>query len=86
MRKIITSIFLILIILNARAQKITGSWSGKVKISEEKTLEFNFYISKDSDNYTTIIDIPTNRVTGLKPKTTIFKNDTLFINGSNLLF
>ena len=84
MRKIITSIFLILITLNAKAQKITGSWSSKVKISEEKTLEFNFHISKDSDNYITIIDIPTNRVTGLKPKTTIFKNDTLFINGSNL--
>ena len=84
MRKIITSIFLILITFNTKAQKITGSWYSKVKISEEKTLEFNFYISKDSDNYTTIIDIPTNRVTGLKPKTTIFKNDTLFINGSNL--
>ena len=84
MRKITTSIFLILITLNAKAQKITGSWSGKVKISEEKTLEFNFHISKDGDNYTTIIDIPTNRVTGLKPKATGFKNDTLFINGSNL--
>lgn len=84
MKTSITIILSLLMYANTNAQNISGNWSGKIKLSSEKTLEFNFNISKKGDNYITIIDIPTNRVTGLKPKATIFSHDTLFIDGSNL--
>lgn len=79
-----TLILAFVIFSSSNAQNITGNWAGKIKISTEKTLEFNFNISKKGTNYITIIDIPTNRVTGLKPKTTSFTNDTIFVDGSNL--
>lgn len=84
MKKLITSVFAILLFANINAQNILGYWSGEVQISAEKTLEFNFRITKDGENYMTIIDIPTNRVTGLKPKVTTFDNNTLLVDGTNL--
>ena len=84
MKKIITSVFAILLFATTNSQNISGNWTGKVQISAEKTLEFNFQITKDGENYITIIDISTNRVTGLKPKTTTFENKTLLVDGTNL--
>ncbi|SEL09112.1 hypothetical protein SAMN04487910_1687 [Aquimarina amphilecti] len=84
MKRYITSLFAFLLFINTNAQNITDTWSGKVHISAEKTLDFNFRITKDGKNYMTIIDIPTNRVTGLKPKTTTFNNNTLLVDGTNL--
>lgn len=84
MKTFTTLILALTIFASTNAQNITGNWAGKIKISTEKTLEFNFNISKKGSDYITIIDIPTNRVTGLKPKTTSFTNDTLFVDGSNL--
>lgn len=84
MKTFTTLILALTIFASTKAQNITGNWAGKIKISTEKTLEFNFNISKKGSDYITIIDIPTNRVTGLKPKATSFTNDTLFVDGSNL--
>lgn len=84
MKKIITSVFAILLFVTTNAQNILGNWSGEVQISAEKTLEFNFQITKVGENYMTIIDIPTNRVTGLKPKATTFENNRLLVDGTNL--
>ena len=57
MKKIITSVFAILLFATTNSQNISGNWTGKVQISAEKTLEFNFQITKDGENYITIIDI-----------------------------
>lgn len=84
MKALITSLFTFLLFVNSNAQDISGTWIGKVQLAEDKTLEFNFHITKGDGNYTTVIDIPTSRVAGLKPKATTFTDSNLLVDGSNL--
>lgn len=84
MRTFLTSILTLIALTSCYAQDISGTWIGQVQISNDKTLEFNFHITKDGESYTTIIDVPTNRVEGLKPKATTFIDKKLLVDGSNL--
>jgi len=84
MKTILTSIITFIFFANSYAQDISGNWAGQVQLGSDKKLEFIFYITKDGGNYTTVIDIPTNRVTGLKPKATTFTDNNLLVDGSNL--
>jgi pimeloyl-ACP methyl ester carboxylesterase len=74
----------LLLLTNTYAQDISGTWSGEVRISTEKVIEFNFHITHDGKSYKTVIDVPTNRVKGLKPKKTTYLNKELLVDGSNL--
>jgi pimeloyl-ACP methyl ester carboxylesterase len=84
MRTILLAIFALTISRGAYAQDISGNWAGKVQLSNSKTLEFNFNFTKTEEGYRTEIDIPTNRVAGLKPQSTSFLDHHLIIDGSNL--
>jgi len=66
------------------SQGITGTWNGTAKLGEGKEIIFIFNIENNEKDYSTTIEIPTYRASGLKPKTTSFKNGELLIDGSNL--
>lgn len=66
------------------SQDITGIWNGTVKLGEDKELNFIFNIENIENNYVTEFSIPTQRITGLKPQKTSFKNGLLLIDGANL--
>lgn len=67
------------------SQDISGEWSGAVKGQKQQTV-FVFQIEKHGKDYTTVIDIPTNRLVGLKPKETSLTNGELLVDASNLGF
>ncbi|MEO8516897.1 MAG: alpha/beta fold hydrolase [Flavobacterium sp.] len=68
------------------AQNISGKWIGPIESGKKEPVVFNFTFEKTAENYTTTIDIPVLRVSGLKPKTTTFSNGIVFVDGSNLGF
>jgi len=83
--KTIISIILISIlsIVSAFSQEISGDWSGKAKRGD-KEITFVFNIKQEGANYSSIMNVPTFRISGIKPAVTTFTNGKLTINGSNL--
>lgn len=69
--------------LNIFSQDISGDWSGKAKRGD-KLITFVFNIKHDGSKYSTTMNVPTFRVSGIKPSATIFTNGTLQIDGSNV--
>ncbi len=84
MKNILSILTLLFLSIGIHAQDISGRWNGTVQIAEDKSLDFVFYISNDENGYKTMIDIPSQRVAGLKPQNTSFKDGVLFIDGANL--
>ncbi|RPG34966.1 MAG: alpha/beta fold hydrolase [Muricauda sp. TMED12] len=84
MKNILSVLTLLFLSIGIHAQDISGRWNGTVQISEDKSIEFVFNISTDENGHKTIIDIPSQRVAGLKPQNTSFKDGVLFIDGANL--
>lgn len=79
------TVLLLLFSVYCFSQEIAGTWNGIIELGENKQIVFIFNIETTSDdNLITTIDIPSNRISGLKPATTHFKNDSLLIDGSNL--
>ncbi len=69
----------------ANAQDITGFWTGKASLGKEKSITFEFKITKTKQgDYKTIVSIPSARVKGLSPKKTSFNGTALVVDGSNL--
>jgi pimeloyl-ACP methyl ester carboxylesterase len=66
------------------SQDITGIWNGTVKLGKDKEISFIFDIKNIDNSYVTVLSIPAQRVAGLKPQSTTFKNGILFIDGANL--
>lgn len=66
------------------SQDIAGAWNGTVKIGEGKEISFIFTIGNVENKHVTEISIPTQRVTGLKPQNTSYKDGVLIIDGANL--
>jgi hypothetical protein len=83
--KTIISIILILIlsIVSAFSQEISGDWRGKAKRGD-KEITFVFNIKQEGTNYSSIMNVPTFRISGIKPAATTFTNGKLIIDGSNL--
>ena len=65
--KTIISIILILIlsIVSAFSQEISGDWSGKAKRGD-KEITFVFNIKQEGTNYSSIMNVPTFRISGIK--------------------
>ena len=70
-------------IISTFSQDISGDWSGKAKRGE-KEITFIFNIKRENGKYSAIMNVPTFRVSGMKPATTTFTNGKLTIDGSNL--
>jgi pimeloyl-ACP methyl ester carboxylesterase len=83
--KTIISITLLIIfsITSAFSQDISGDWSGKAKRGD-KEITFVFNIKKEGTSYSSVMNVPTFRISGMKPAVTTFTNGKLTIDGSNL--
>jgi alpha/beta superfamily hydrolase len=79
----ITILLIILAITSALSQDITGDWSGKTKRGD-KEITFVFNIEQENSMYSTTMNVPTFRVSGIKPSVTTFTNGKLVIDGSNV--
>lgn len=65
------------------SQDISGDWSGEAKRGD-KLINFIFKIEQENATYATTMDVPTFRVSGIKPTATTFANGNLTIDGSNI--
>jgi hypothetical protein len=84
MKTIVTlAIVFTLSIVNVFSQNISGDWSGRAKRGD-KEITFVFNLKKEGTNYTSVMNIPTFRVSGIKTATTTFSNGKLTIDGSNV--
>ncbi|MEX1382263.1 alpha/beta hydrolase family protein [Lutibacter sp.] len=84
MKIIITfTIAFTLSIVSVFSQNIAGDWSGIAKRGD-KLITFVFKIKQENSEYSTTMDVPTFRVSGIKPSATTFKNGKLLIDGSNV--
>ena len=70
-------------IVSAFSQDITGDWSGKAKRGD-KLITFVFNIKQENSTYSTTMNVPTFRISGIKPSATTFTNGKLIIDGSNV--
>lgn len=85
MKKIIIPLILFFSIASY-AQDLSGKWSGIIESGKSEPVVFNFTIEKSGEKYSTTIDIPALRAANLKPKETVFSNEELVVDGSNLGF
>lgn len=80
---IVIVIVSILSIVSAFSQDIPGDWSGKAKRGDKEII-FVFNIKQENSTYSTTMNVPTFRISGIKPSTTTFTNEKLIIDGSNV--
>ncbi len=74
---------IILYSITSFSQDISGNWGGSIEL-DNRTIDFVFHIDKDTSGYTSIIDIPSQRMKGIKPLQTLFNSDSLIIDLSNV--
>lgn len=84
MKTVITFIIIFIIsIASVFSQDISGDWSGEAKRGDN-LINFIFKIEQENATYATTMDVPTFRVSGIKPTATTFTNGNLTIDGSNI--
>ncbi|WP_319589989.1 alpha/beta fold hydrolase [uncultured Draconibacterium sp.] len=76
-------IVFILSIVNVYSQNISGDWSGATKRGD-KLITFIFKIEQENSGYSVTMNVPTFRISGIKPAATTFTNGKLIIDGSNV--
>ena len=86
MKKLLLASCMLALATLCLAQDITGIWNGPIQTGKKDPLVIVFSIEERGGVYTTRIDIPGQRLTGLQPKETHFENDRLFVDASNLGF
>ncbi len=84
MQSIITLLVLTFSITSAISQDLSGVWHGITKNPDNKEITFVFLFEKNGETYHTTMAVPTFDVSGIKPKSTSFKEGKLIIDGSEL--
>lgn len=84
MKNIIITICLFLLTLTTFSQTITGTWNGAVELDKDTKFNFIFNIEKSGAAYQTTLDIPTQRVSGIKAINTSINRDSLIIDLTNV--
>ena len=79
----ITILLIILAITSALSQDISGDWSGETKRGD-KLITFVFKITQENSKYSATMNVPTFRISGIKPSATTFTKGQLIIDGSNV--
>ena len=79
MRHYFIVVCLLFISKNSIAQDILGKWNGKLE-----SVQFVFTFDKIGNDYFATIDIPSQRMSGIKPKSTSFSDGKLFVDVSNI--
>jgi hypothetical protein len=82
--KLITTLLIAFSILNVVSQDLSGVWHGFTKNPDNKEILFVFLFEKTESGFVSTMAVPTFDVSGIKPKTTTFKNGKLSIDGSNV--
>ena len=84
MKTVITFVIVFTIsIVSVFSQDISGDWSGETKRGD-KLITFVFNIEQENSKYSTTMNVPTFRISGIKPSATTFTNGKLIIDGSNV--
>lgn len=84
MKKTLLFFLAMLSICNGFSQDITGEWNGAINVMGQ-TLPLVFHIEQTENGYSSTMDSPKQKAFGIKMTSTIFRNDSLFIQ-SNLGF
>ena len=84
MKKLLITTGLLLLSSIGYTQDLSGDWSGKLIISEQRSIPFAFHLTFKDGNYQTIVDIPKKGISGMIAKDTELHNDTLKIDLTNV--
>ncbi|BAO76561.1 alpha/beta hydrolase family protein [Winogradskyella sp. PG-2] len=84
MKTSIITICLFFLTLTALSQNITGIWNGTIEVDKDTKFNFIFNIEEDGKTYQTTVDMPTQRVNGIKALKTLVTADSLIIDFSNV--
>ncbi|MHA7060254.1 alpha/beta hydrolase family protein [Aquimarina sp. M1] len=84
MKTSIITICLFFLTLTVISQNITGIWNGAIEVDMDTKFNFIFNIQDDGKAYQTTVDIPTQRVNGIKALKTLITADSLIIDLSNV--
>lgn len=84
MKTNIITICLLFLTLTALSQNITGIWNGAIEVDKDTKFNFIFNIKENGKTYQTTVDIPTQRVNGIKALKTLVTADSLIIDFSNV--
>lgn len=79
MKRIILLTCLLLTLMGATAQDITGTWNGKLTLPNG-ALTIVFHITTDGNGYKTILDSPDQGATGIVTGSTSFEGATLTVD------
>ena len=80
---LITGIIIIMSNSFGFSQDISGVWNGAIELGE-KSINFTFKIEKNDSTYSTTIDIPTQRLEGIKASLTTINERKVIIDLSNV--
>ena len=78
MKKILLFQFIVLLSLTAFAQDIIGTWNGILKVQSTQ-LRLAFNISKTDTGFSSTMDSPDQKATGIPITTTTYENNTLIL-------
>ena len=86
MKRLTTTVILVLAFVTLSAQDISGTWSGALSFPDRTgqniELRFNFNITKTEDGYTTTMDSPDQNAFGLPVDETVFNKPEITIKAS----
>ncbi|WP_126974351.1 alpha/beta hydrolase family protein [Gynurincola endophyticus] len=86
MKKIFVTIGLLSLIFSCFSQNINGTWNGNLEVQPGRKIVFIFTISHINGKLTSNVSIPSQGVKDLITNATIFENNELLIDASNLGF
>ncbi|NER15208.1 alpha/beta fold hydrolase [Leptobacterium flavescens] len=84
MKRISIILFTIFLSTIGYSQEISGVWNGAIQVGANKKINFIFKIEKKDTGYHTVVDVPTQRVTGIQSKATHFKDGELIVDITNV--
>ncbi len=84
MKTYLITICLFFLTFTVVSQSITGDWNGAIELDKDTKFNFIFNIKEEGKAYQTTIDIPSQRVSGIKAIKTLVKSDSLIIDLSNV--
>lgn len=84
MKTSIMTICLYFLTVTVFSQGITGTWNGTIAADKDTKINFKFNIKEEGKAYKTIVDVPSQRITGIKALKTLVTVDSLIIDLSNV--
>ncbi|MDN3595823.1 S9 family peptidase [Zunongwangia endophytica] len=83
MKKLITTLFILILGTSLQAQDLNGSYSGELAV-QGMQLELIFNIFPSEDGYTGTLDVPAQGASGIELDSVILQDDTLTIKSAKM--